>query len=160
MVIMKGNNGSGNNPSRDDWETPKPLFDKLNKQYKFRYDCCASRKNSKCQFYSNNFLFTFKCNGMAWMNPPFSKADFMFSHFFKVIKKGIAIYRCDNLETKVWQDFILNNADWIFIPKGRISYEHNKRLSKGARFPRALIGIGVDPPKNIGGKVLFCEEQK
>jgi len=28
---MKGNDGSGNNPGRDEWETPQSLFDKLNK---------------------------------------------------------------------------------------------------------------------------------
>lgn len=38
----KGNDGKGNNESRDSWQTSKELFDKLNKQYKFELDCCAS----------------------------------------------------------------------------------------------------------------------
>ena len=32
---MKGNNGKGNIPERDLWETPQELWDKLNKQYNF-----------------------------------------------------------------------------------------------------------------------------
>lgn len=62
---------------------------------------------------------------------------------------GVAIYRCDNMETKVWQEIILKNADWIFIPKGRISYEG--KVGKGSRFPSALIGVGVSAPKEIEG---------
>ena len=44
---MKANNGSGNNPSRDEWETPDDLFRKLNNQYSFTFDCCATFYNSK-----------------------------------------------------------------------------------------------------------------
>jgi hypothetical protein len=91
------------------------------------------------------------------MNPPFSKASEMFSHFFKIIKKGVAIYRCDNLETKVWQDIIFKGADWIFIPAGRIAYQYNPdlRQGKGCRFPSALIGKGVLPPKDLKGTILL-----
>jgi hypothetical protein len=89
---------------------------------------------------------------MCWMNPPFSKAYDMFKHFFKVITHGVAIYRCDNMETKVWQDIILKNANWILIPKGRICYEGME--GKGSRFPSALIGFNVKPPKYVKGIVM------
>ena len=101
---MKGNNGSGNTPSRDGWRTPKRLFDTLNSQYVFTFDCCASSENSKCAVYSTNFEEEVCIYDRAWMNPPFSKAKAMFIQFFKVVKQGVAIYRCDNLETDRWQD--------------------------------------------------------
>ena len=151
---MKANNGSGNIPERDEWETPKELFIYLNRQYKFRFDCCATFNNKKCEVYSNCFETVKKYNidiFISWMNPPFSKAKEMFKHFFKVVDHGVAIYRCDNLETKIWQDIILPSADWIFIPKGRVVYEG--MMGSGSRFPSALIGIGVYPPLNIDG---FC----
>ena len=85
-----------------------------------------------------------------------AKAFEMFEHFFKVVKKGVAIYRCDNMETKVWQDVILKNATWIFIPKGRICYEGMK--GKGSRFPSALIGYNVDTPKGLNGVVLETKQ--
>jgi len=157
---MKTNNGKGNTVDRDDWETPQELWNKLNEQYSFNFDCCSNSYNSKCLFFSKDFLYldtkwynrNFK---MAWMNPPFSKSFEMFKHFFKIVSQGVAIYRCDNMETKVWQEIILKNADWIFIPKGRICYEGHE--GKGARFPSALIGLGVEPPIDIQGKLLKCE---
>ena len=91
------------------------------------------------------------------MNPPFSKAKEMFEHFFKVCEKGVAIYRCDNMETKVWQEIILPNATWIFIPKGRINYQYDPKLrqGKGTRFPSALIGYNVPAVKIFEGYFLF-----
>ena len=137
-----GNNGKENVPERDLWETKQELWDKLNKQYNFEFDCCASKSNAKIAFYSTNFKSILKIDYLCWMNPPFSKAFDMFKHFFKVVTKGVAIYRCDNMETKVWQDIILKNADWIFIPNKRIAYEGLN--GKRSRFPSALIGYKVE----------------
>ncbi len=92
------------------------------------------------------------------MNPPFSLAREMFEHFFKVVSKGVAIYRCDNLETSLWQEVILANADWVFIPKGRISYEGKE--GKGSRFPSALIGKGIPIPKELKGFTLKVQKDK
>ena len=58
-MLSKANDGTGNNANRDDWETPQWLFDILNKQYKFKFDCCADNNNRKvCNYFSktNNFL--------------------------------------------------------------------------------------------------------
>ena len=44
---MKGNNGTGNIVNRDDWQTPQELWDRLNKEYDFKFDCCASFDNHK-----------------------------------------------------------------------------------------------------------------
>lgn len=151
MIRIKGNDGTGNTIERDEWETKQELWNKIDEQYKFSFDCCATQKNTKCFMFSSDFLNS--CNNfMSWMNPPFSKAQEMFRHFFRVVKLGVAIYRCDNMETKVWQDIILLNATWILIPKGRISYEGME--GNGSRFPSALIGIGVEPPRCVEGIVL------
>lgn len=151
---MKGNNGKGNNPLRDGWQTPKQLFDDLNKQYNFSFDCCSNGKDNKCNCWSSNFeMYAEARDHIYWMNPPFSIAWKMFEHFFKVVKKGVAIYRCDNFETGLWQRVIFPNVDWIFIPNKRISYEGID--GDGARFPSALIGKGVELPKKIMGKCLM-----
>lgn len=150
---MKANNGSGNNELRDSWETPKWLFDILNKQYKFTFDCCATKENTKCRFFSDNLMtIGFSTKEILWMNPPFSKAFQMFNLFFDSNCCGVAIYRCDNFETKIWQEKIFPYADWIFIPNKRIAYEGMN--GSGSRFPSALIGIGLEPPKGIKGVCL------
>jgi len=149
---MKGNDGTGNVEERDDWQTPQWLFDLLNKQYIFGFDCCASKDNKKCKAYSDSF-YGAPVDTNCWMNPPFSKSSEMFERFFRYVKTGVAIYRCDNLETALWQDIILKNATWILIPKGRISYEG--KVGKGSRFPSALIGFNVEPPKEVDGTILY-----
>ena len=157
----KGNDGKGDIPERDLWETKQELFNNLNKQYSFEFDCCANEKNKKCPAFSNDFESVNTIKKVSWMNPPFSNSLRMFRHFFKEIQKGVAIYRCDNMETKVWQEVILKYADWVFIPKGRISYTSfevgNMRNGNGTRFPSALIGIGVKIPENIDGRILFIK---
>ena len=154
---LRANKGSGNVEARDNWETPQKLFDKLNKQYDFDTDCCASKDNKKCVYWTDDFqnyrpskYYDYIC----WMNPPFSKAKEMFKRFFSFVDYGVAIYRCDNMETKIWQEIILENADWVFIPKKRINYEGKK--GNGAVFPSALIGFGVKPIKDIEGTTLFA----
>lgn len=160
----KGNDGKGNIPERDLWETKKEVFDKLDNQFNFGFDCCANENNKKCIIFSNDFKNITDIKETAWMNPPFSNSLEMFKHFFKVVKKGVAIYRCDNMETKVWQDVILKNADWVFIPKGRVSYTPfevgNMRKGCGTRFPSALIGVGVETPKNFEGISLCPDKRK
>jgi len=150
---MKANNGSGNIESRDEWETPQWLFDKLDKQFDFDFDCCANSRNTKIGSYPYNFFdYNTAQVKMGWMNPPFSKALEMFKHFFKVISKGVAIYRCDNFETKIWQEVIFPNASWVFIPNKRIVYEGMK--GSGSRFPSALIGFNVPLIESLDGITL------
>ena len=156
---LRANKGSGNIIDRDDWETPQQLFGLLHNQYNFQFDCCADKDNSKCNYWSEDFLDEIESqDSMSWMNPPFSKALHMFDHFFKVIKQGVCIYRCDNMETKLWQEVILKNATWIFIPKGRINYEGKK--GNWAVFPSALIGFNVEPIKDMDGTTLFVIRSK
>lgn len=151
---MKANNGKGNNPLRDEWETPSWIFEPLMEQYAFSFDCCASKENTKTEKFSEeDFQDIEEVNGIAWMNPPFSKAYPMFRHFFKIIKKGVAIYRCDNLETGLWQKEILHNCSWVFIPDRRVSYEGLD--GDGVRFPSALIGIGCRSPVKLIGTTLI-----
>ena len=155
--MNKATNGKGNIPSRDEWQTPKWLFSKLNEQYNFEFDCYANEYNTLCVHHAIDFLKKNYLPFTCWMNPPFSKANIMFKHFFKSISKGVAIYRCDNFETKIWQEEIFPNATWVFIPNKRIAYEGME--GKGSRFPSALIGFKVDPPKELEGTLLIpnCE---
>lgn len=148
---MKGDNGKGNNPLRDGWKTPSELFNLLNEQYKFKFDCCATNKDMKCLDFSSNFESINIIKKMAWMNPPFSIAWRMFEHYFKVIEQGVAIYRCDNFETGLWQKVIFPKCSWAFIPSRRVYYEG---LDGVVRFPSALIGLNVDCPKEINGVIL------
>ena len=157
----KGNDGTGNIESRDLWQTKQELFDLLDSQYNFTFDCCASEENKKCSKFSDDFL-SIESDSLkgyiCWMNPPFSKSQIMFEHFFKTIKRGVAIFRIDNPETKVWQETIFPHASWIFIPKGRVSYTPfevgNMRGGNGTRFPSSLVGFNVPKIVSLNGITL------
>ena len=43
----------------DEWSTPQDLFDKLNEEFKFTLDPCATSENAKCKRY-----FTAEQNGL------------------------------------------------------------------------------------------------
>jgi site-specific DNA-methyltransferase (adenine-specific) len=148
----KANNGKGNIPERDMWETPQELWDNLHSQYCFTLDCCADKFNAKLNNFTNGFESMYCKDEIGWMNPPFSKAKNMFKRFFEALNKGVAIYRCDNFETKIWQKVIFPNASWIFIPDKRIVYEGMD--GNGSRFPSALIGFNVPKPTGLKGVIL------
>ena len=119
--MSKGNDGSGNCIERDEWQTPQWLFDKLNKQYDFDFDCCATKENTKCESFSSNFEYiqSYGNVDVCWMNPPFSKKKIklMFESFFRIVNKGVAIYRCDNMETKIWQDIMKKQIGFLYLIK-------------------------------------------
>jgi len=59
-----------------DWATPQSLFDKLNKEFNFTLDVCASHWNSKCPRYFTEEINGLSQNwsGVCWMNPPYGRA--------------------------------------------------------------------------------------
>lgn len=61
----------------DMWATPRDFFDKLNEEFNFELDVCATEGNAKCDTY-----FTEETNGLlqdwtkyknVWMNPPYGR---------------------------------------------------------------------------------------
>ena len=59
----------------DEWETPQWLFDKLNTEFNFELDVCASHENAKCLRYftkAENGLVQ-EWRGVCWMNPPYGR---------------------------------------------------------------------------------------
>lgn len=50
---------------KTDWETPQDLFDKLNKEFNFDIDVCASYENAKCETYYDE---DFNCLDHSWIN--------------------------------------------------------------------------------------------
>ena len=60
---------------KDLWQTPKPLFDKLNAEFNFICDVAASRDNSLCDQFideKNDSLGVHRWLSSNWCNPPYS----------------------------------------------------------------------------------------
>jgi phage N-6-adenine-methyltransferase len=122
-----------------EWETPQDFFDKLNAEFSFTLDACASAENAKCSKF-----YTLRENGLAqawqgervWCNPPYGR------HIQKWIEK------CANepsdltvmliparTDTKAWHQWIFDKAEIRFI-KGRLKFGGHKN---SAPFPCAVV---------------------
>ena len=149
----RNSNTSAERKAKDDWRTPRWLWDILNEQYRFEIDCAASEENHLCPLWIGARegtqpvgLVSQKLCG--WVNPPFSD-PWMLQNFWISLHKRVGIYRCDNLETKVWQQLIWPNVDWVFFFFHRINYEGHE--GKGAMFPSAIFSKGCPPPVGLEG---------
>ena len=126
----------------NEWETPKKLFNQLNKEFNFTLDPCSTTENKKCQ---KNY--TIKENGLkqSWrneivfMNPPYG------GNTGKWIKKALiesrngTIVVClivSSTDRSYWHDFIFPFAKEIRSVRGRISFGDSKST---APFASAII---------------------
>lgn len=60
----------------DEWETPQDLFDKLNDEFHFTLDACASERNAKCRNYYTKEQDALKNSwlGVVFCNPPYGRS--------------------------------------------------------------------------------------
>src|SRR6185369_5707317 len=65
------------NSIRQDWETPTELFDIINKEFCFTWDCAADAENSKVpggrHFSETMDAMVHPWKGVCWLNPPYGK---------------------------------------------------------------------------------------
>jgi phage N-6-adenine-methyltransferase len=61
----------------DMWATPQDFFDKLNAEFNFELDVCATEDNAKCsKYYSpEEDGLQQEWKGMCWMNPPYGRVN-------------------------------------------------------------------------------------
>ena len=129
----------------NEWETPKELYNELNKEFDFTLDPCATHQNAKCERY-----FTIAENGLVqdwsydtvFMNPPYGREV---GHWIKkAYEESLngAIVVClvpAKTDTKYWHDYIFGKAEIRFI-KGRLRFSGAKY---NAPFPSAIVIYGV-----------------
>ena len=126
--------------SRDDWETPQPLFDELHAEFGFTLDVAASDHNAKLPTYYTEIGNGLEqpWDGVCWCNPPYGrelpkwveKAVFAQEQGATVVMLVPA-----RTDTRWWHDLVIPHAEVRFI-RGRIVFtgaQHN------APFPSAIL---------------------
>lgn len=138
--MAKLNNGLFSS-ERDDWETPRDLFDALDRRFQFDLDPCATHQNHKTERY-----FTVEDDGLSqdwdgrvFMNPPYGReiskwiekayTESMKPHCQIVV--GLIPARTD---TKYWHSFVMK-ATFILFIKGRVHFSEGG----SAPFPSAIV---------------------
>jgi phage N-6-adenine-methyltransferase len=135
-----------------EWETPQGFFDKLDKEFVFSLDVCATGKNSKCKYYIDkeaDGLDTKWDEGVWFCNPPYGRG------IGKWVKKAVQESLLGNsgvmllparTDTK-WFSYIWNHKThrprkWVrevrFI-KGRLKFGGAK---SAAPFPSVVVVFG------------------
>jgi phage N-6-adenine-methyltransferase len=128
----------------DEWETPPDFFEKLNAEFDFSLDCCASKENHKLpRYFTKEDNALERCwPGIVWMNPPYSRP--LFTYFLKKaiyeVTEGAASIVVAlipaSTDTKDWHNLIMPYADEVRFVKGRVSFVG---APGPPRFPSAVV---------------------
>lgn len=141
-----------------EWETPKNLFDKLDKEFKFDIDLCATLKNTKCAVYVTNIFDQshddlFKDNA-CFVNPPYGREIVKFIKRFWDISRltTVVCLLPARTDTKWWSVFWDHEKHKprpgveVRFLKGRLTFEIEGKpvLDKSGRsmpapFPSAIV---------------------
>jgi len=128
----------------NDWSTPQDFFDKLDREFSFTLDPCASFRNAKCEKF-----FTADTDGLAqswteevvFMNPPYGReTGIWIKKAYEESKRG-AIVAClipARTDTAYWHDYIFPYAEVRFV-RGRLKFGDHK---VPAPFPSAVVIFG------------------
>lgn len=126
----------------DNWSTPQDFFDKLNEEFSFNLDPCASDENHKCDRY-----FTRDTNGLnkewggsIFVNPPYGRE---IGAWVKKSYESFCSGKCDcvvmlipaRTDTKWFHDYIYHTAEIRFV-KGRLKFGGCKN---SAPFPSMVV---------------------
>lgn len=126
----------------DLWETPQDLFDKLNNEFQFTLDVCATPENAKCdKFYTeeqNGLKHPWK--GAVWCNPPYGRGIGQWVRralFASVSGATVVMLLPARTDTKWFHDYIYkrNNVEIRFI-RGRLKFGGSKN---SAPFPSMVV---------------------
>ena len=126
----------------DIWETPKDLFDTLNKEFNFTLDVCALPENAKCEKYytpENNGLSQ-NWDGIIWCNPPYGRQIGSWVRralFASVAGNTVVMLLPARTDTRWFHEYIYNrkNVEVRFL-KGRLKFGNAKN---SAPFPSMVV---------------------
>lgn len=119
------------------WETPQDLFNRLNDEFHFDTDVCATSENAKCPKFFSPSMDGLRQDwqGVCWMNPPYGKK---IGAWMKKAMEAEATVVClvpSRTDTKWWHEYAMKASEIRFI-KGRLKFGDSKN---SAPFPSAII---------------------
>ena len=124
----------------DLWETPQDLFDKLNNEFHFTLDVCATPENAKCDsFYTKEQDgLSHPWKGVVWCNPPYGKqiGSWVRRGFFASQSGNTVVMLLPaRTDTRWFHEYIYGKAEIRFI-RGRLKFGGSKN---SAPFPSMVI---------------------
>ena len=140
--MMDNNNTSVHFKSESiEWATPQEFFNKLNEEFSFEIDVCATKENAKCSNFFTKEIDALcqEWHGTCWCNPPYGK---QIKHWIKksydTAKQNNGTVVClipARTDTQWWHEYVMKATEIRFI-KGRLKFNNHKN---SAPFPSALV---------------------
>lgn len=129
---------------KDDWGTPRWLFDQIQKelQITFDLDAAADDHNHLCKDYftekDDALIQSWECDSAVWLNPPYSlNDDFIEKAYFESIEisKPVVCLIPSRTCRKFWHNYVMK-ADEILFCNRRIIFVGSE---DGAPFPSSIV---------------------
>lgn len=151
---MPRNKANHSETRRDDWRTPKDLFDSLNSVFHFAMDLAANASNALCPEYCSNedgddgfFDFTARdfdrlADRWCWCNPPYGPRCSDLPVWIPAIRERVpkALVLIPAASGNVWwAKHVWPYAISVTFIRGRLTFDG---ASQGAQFDSALIALG------------------
>lgn len=141
---MPKNQGLGGGPN---YETPRYIFEKLNKKFNFVFDLAASSQNTKCpKFFSKSDDslsqdWTSCGEGFLWCNPPYRAIKPWVRKAWEEMQKGAKICMLipTSLGSTYWHLYIINKVPAIYFFNGRIKFIKNGKPQENPPQDNALV---------------------
>ena len=128
------------NSDSNEWETPKYLYDQLDKEFNFTLDPCCTKQSAKCEKYytkEDDGLRKDWSKDIVFMNPPYGREipKWIKKAYNESLKGAIVVCLIPaRTDTRYWWNYIFPYAEIRFI-KGRLKFI----LENYAPFPSAVV---------------------
>jgi site-specific DNA-methyltransferase (adenine-specific) len=129
--------------SRDDWETPRAMFDALNARYGFTLDPASTDENAKCARHytaADDGLAQDWAGEVVWLNPPYGRniAAWMRKASAEAARGAQIVALVPARTDTAWfHDYVKPYARVEFL-RGRVKFERGGVAGTAAPFPSML----------------------
>ena len=135
----------------DEWETPRLLFERLDREFYFSVDAAATADNAKCATWYGATLDALALDRWAappaaiWLNPPYSECRAFMAKAAAEARKGCTVVCLvpSRTDTSWWHDYVWDTEQHRPRPgvevrfiRGRIKFGE---ATSGAPFPSVLV---------------------
>lgn len=120
---------------RDEWNTPKSLYEQLDSEFHFNFDPCPDSVEAEGL---RKFDGLGEWKERNFINPPYSQVAKWIEHGYKQSLKGklCVFLTAARTDTRWFHDYVLAHAKEVRFVKGRLKFNGSKHP---APFPSCII---------------------
>lgn len=140
-----------------EWETPQAFFDRLDAEFRFTLDVCATHENAKCaaHFTREEDGLTQSWSGVCWMNPPYGREIKQWMRkAYQEARRGVTVVCLIPARTDAgwWHDYAMRGE--IRFLRGRLKFGGAKY---NAPFPNAVVVFRPPRARAAGQLSLWAD---